>query len=79
MTGNRYLKHGQCCDGQDLDYYPLPNKRTYPNKSTTPPSLKFLKNVPTQINVPPVKWKGFPEIHTSSLKTYLLSIYLLLA
>ena len=56
-----------------LHYYPVPNKRTHPNKRTAPHSKKFFKNVPTQINVPPDKPKGFPKFHTSPLKAYLLS------
>ena len=54
---------------ENSKYYPVPNKRTHPNKRTTPHSKKFFKNVPTQINVPPDKPKGFPKFHTSPLKS----------
>ena len=54
-------------------YYPVPNKRTIPNKRTTPPSGKFFKNIPTQINVPPSKPRSFIRKRTASLKTYLPS------
>ena len=50
-------------------YYSVPNKRTHPNKRTTPHPKKFFKNIPTQINVPPDKPKGFPKFHTSPLKS----------
>ena len=53
---------------QNYDYYSVLNKRTHPNKRTTPHSKKFFKNIPTQINVPPDKPKGFPKFHTSPLK-----------
>ena len=72
QLGNVESKKNWHIQAWNLEYYPLPNKRTYQNKSTTPSSLKFLKNVTTQINVPRVKLKGFTEIHTSSLKAYLL-------
>ena len=57
----------------------MPNKRTHPNKRTAPQSKKFFKNIPTQINVPPDKPKGFPKFHTSPLKAYLLSNLYLVA
>ena len=47
----------------------MPNKRTHPNKRTTPHSKKFFKNIPTQINVPLDKPKGFSKFHTTPLKS----------
>ena len=57
----RHVNHSLSCT---TTYYPLPNKRTTPNKSTTPPSGKFFKNVPTQINVPPTRWLSFQKKRT---------------